>query len=88
VAAVHIKIPVVYKGCRYGRKIETNRLLRKVFLCAIPGTDVMIFKIFSQKHQAKILAFWAQTTDSLRKNTNFLHRNWQTPQEVVFGYFS
>jgi hypothetical protein len=29
-----------------------------------PGTDVLIFKIFSPKNLAKILAFFAQTTAS------------------------
>jgi hypothetical protein len=33
-----------------------------------PGTDVMIFKIFSPKNLAKILAFFAQTTASFCKN--------------------
>jgi hypothetical protein len=33
-----------------------------------PGTDVMIFKIFSAKNLAKILAFFAQTTASVCKN--------------------
>jgi hypothetical protein len=32
-----------------------------------PGTDVMIFKIFSPKNLAKILAFFAQTTASFCK---------------------
>jgi hypothetical protein len=32
------------------------------------GTDVMIFKIFSPKNLAKILAFFAQTTASFCKN--------------------
>jgi hypothetical protein len=34
----------------------------------LPGTDVMIFKIFSPKILAKKLAFFAQTTDSFCKN--------------------
>jgi hypothetical protein len=34
----------------------------------LPGTDVMIFKIFSQKKLAKKMAFFAQTTDSFWKN--------------------
>jgi hypothetical protein len=33
-----------------------------------PGTDVMIFKIFSPKNLAKKLAFFAQTTASFCKN--------------------
>jgi hypothetical protein len=33
-----------------------------------PGTDVMIFYIFSTKNLAKILAFFAQTTASFCKN--------------------
>jgi hypothetical protein len=47
-----------------------------------PGTDVMIFKIFSLKHFAKKLAFFAQNKAKLcknwiitlvfEKNTNFL----------------
>jgi hypothetical protein len=32
------------------------------------GTDIMIFEIFLPKNLAKILAFFAQTTASLRKN--------------------
>jgi hypothetical protein len=32
------------------------------------GTDVMIFKIFSPKNLAKILAFFAQPTASFPKN--------------------
>jgi hypothetical protein len=31
---------------------------------SIPGTDVMIFKIFLPKKLAKILAFFAETTAS------------------------
>jgi hypothetical protein len=34
----------------------------------LPGTDVMIFKIFSPKILAKILAFFAQTTANFCKN--------------------
>jgi hypothetical protein len=34
----------------------------------IPGTDVMIFKIFSPKKIAKKLAFFAQTNASFAKN--------------------
>jgi hypothetical protein len=33
-----------------------------------PGTDVMIFKIFSPKNLAKKLAVFAQTTASFCKN--------------------
>jgi hypothetical protein len=33
-----------------------------------PGTDVMIFKIFSPKNLAKKFAFFAQTTVSFCKN--------------------
>jgi hypothetical protein len=36
--------------------------------CAQSGTDVLIFKIFSPKNLAKILAFFAQTTASFCKN--------------------
>jgi hypothetical protein len=32
-----------------------------------PGTDVMIFKIFSPKNLAKILAFFAQTAATFCK---------------------
>jgi hypothetical protein len=51
-----------------------------------PGTDVMIFKFFSQKI-AKILAFFAQTTATFCKNliktlvlgekSHFVAGNWQ-----------
>jgi hypothetical protein len=39
----------------------------EIFLQTHPGTDVIIFKIFSTKHLAKILAFFAQTTASFCK---------------------
>jgi hypothetical protein len=36
--------------------------MASIFWIPIAGTDVMIFKIFSPKNLAKILAFFAQTT--------------------------
>jgi hypothetical protein len=39
-----------------------------VSLSCSTGTDVMIFKIFSPKNFAKIMAFLAQTTASFCKN--------------------
>jgi hypothetical protein len=41
-------------------------ILREIASC--PGTDVMIFEIFSPKNLAKILTFFAQTTASFCKN--------------------
>jgi hypothetical protein len=53
----------------------------------------MIFKIFSAKNLAKILAFFAQTsvvfakiviiTLVLRKTPNFFAENWQKSQKIV-----
>jgi hypothetical protein len=53
----------------------------------------MIFKIFSPKNLAKILAFFAQTsvvfakiviiTLVLRKTPNFFAENWQKSQKIV-----
>jgi hypothetical protein len=53
----------------------------------------MIFKIFSQKNLAKILAFFAQATASFcknviitlvfEKNANFFAENWQKSQKIV-----
>jgi hypothetical protein len=58
-----------------------------------PGTIVMIFKIFSPKNLAKILAFYAQTTASFcknliitlvfEKNANFFAENCQKSQRIV-----
>jgi hypothetical protein len=58
-----------------------------------PGTDVMIFKIFSPKNLAKKLAFFADTTASFCKNsirtldfekkTPFFAENWQKSQKLV-----
>jgi hypothetical protein len=58
-----------------------------------PGTDVVIFKIFSQKNFAKKLAFFAQNKAKLcknwiiklvfEKNANFFAENWQKSQEIV-----
>jgi hypothetical protein len=59
---------------------------------AQPGTDVMIFKIFSPKNLAKILAFLAQTTASFcknlivtlvfEKNSNYFAENWQNRRKL------
>jgi hypothetical protein len=35
-----------------------------------PGTDVMIFQIFSPKNSAKKLAFWTKTKLNYEKNDN------------------
>jgi hypothetical protein len=53
----------------------------------------MIFKIFSLKNLAKILAFFVQTTASFcknviitlvfEKNANFSPENWQKSQKIV-----
>jgi hypothetical protein len=53
----------------------------------------MILKIFSPKHLAKKLAFFAQTTASFckhlivtlvfEKNANFFAENWQKSQKIV-----
>jgi hypothetical protein len=58
-----------------------------------PATDVMIFKIFSPKKLAKILAFFAHTTASFwknlfitlvfEKNANFFAENWRKSQKIV-----
>jgi hypothetical protein len=48
-------------------RLATNRRRRKLVV-ATPGTDVMIFKIFSPKNLAKSFAFFAQTTVSFCKN--------------------
>jgi hypothetical protein len=58
-----------------------------------PGTDVMIFKIFSPKISAKKLAFLTQNkaklfkkmiiTLVLEKNINFFAENWQKSQKIV-----
>jgi hypothetical protein len=58
-----------------------------------PGTDVMIFKIFSPKHLAKILAFFAHIAATFcknliitlvfEKNANFFAENWQKSQKIV-----
>jgi hypothetical protein len=57
------------------------------------GTDVMILKIYSPKHLAKILACFTQTTGSFCKNliiTLFLRKtpilfaeNWHKSQKIV-----
>jgi hypothetical protein len=59
----------------------------------LPGTDVIIFKMFSPKNLAKILAFFAHTIASFfenliitlvfEKNANFLAENWQKLQKIV-----
>jgi p-aminobenzoyl-glutamate transporter AbgT len=53
----------------------------------------MIFKIFSPKNLAKILAFFAQTTASFcknliitsvfEKNANIFAENWQKSQKIM-----
>jgi hypothetical protein len=57
------------------------------FVNTDPGTDVIIFKLFSPKILPKILAFFAQTTASFcknliitlgfEKNANFFAQNWK-----------
>jgi Na+-translocating ferredoxin:NAD+ oxidoreductase RnfG subunit len=57
------------------------------------GTDVMIFKIFSPKNLAKILAFFAQSAATFcknliiklffEKNANFFDQNWQKSQKIL-----
>jgi hypothetical protein len=58
-----------------------------------PGTDVMIFIIFSPKKIAKKLAFLTQNkakickiliiTLGFEKNANFFIENWQKSQKIV-----
>jgi hypothetical protein len=45
-----------------------QNLICQDLLSVWPGTDVMIFKIFSPKNLAKIFAVFAQTTVSFCKN--------------------
>jgi hypothetical protein len=59
----------------------------------VPGTDVMIFKIFLPKNLAKIFAFFAQTTVSFCKNCyhnigfwekrQFFAENWKKSPKIV-----
>jgi hypothetical protein len=59
----------------------------------VPGTDVMIFKIFSPKKAAKILAFLTQNKAKLckkliitlvfEKNAIFFAENWRESQKIV-----
>jgi hypothetical protein len=67
-------------------KIVSKRLQR-------PGTDVMIFKIYSPKNSAKKLAFLTQIKGKLckiliitlvyEKNANFFAENWRKSQKIV-----
>jgi hypothetical protein len=60
---------------------------------SVPGTDVVILKIFSPKNFAKRLAFFAQNKAKLcknyiitlvfEKNANFFAENWQKSQKIV-----
>jgi Ni,Fe-hydrogenase III small subunit len=60
---------------------------------SIPGTDVMIFKIFSPKTIAKKLAILSQNKAKLckfliitlvfEKNANFFAENWRKSQKIV-----
>jgi hypothetical protein len=62
-------------------------------MVGLPGTDVMIFKIFSPKNLAKKLAFFAQNKAKLcknwiitlvfEKNDNFFAENWHKSQKIV-----
>jgi hypothetical protein len=57
------------------------------------GSDVFIFKIFSPKNVAKILAFFAQTAATFckhliitlvfEKNANFFTENWQKMLKIL-----
>jgi histidinol phosphatase-like enzyme len=59
----------------------------------LPGTDVMIFKIFSPKNSAKKLAFLTQNKAKLckiliitlvyEKNANFFTENCRKSQKIV-----
>jgi hypothetical protein len=73
----------------------------KMFVCRcfwllpahVPGTDIMIFKIFSPKKSAKILAFLTQNktkfgksliiTLVFEKNANFFAENCRKSQKIV-----
>jgi hypothetical protein len=66
--------------------LDTGRLV-------LPGTDVKIFKKFSQKNLAKKMAFSTQTKGNFaekviitlvfEKNANVFAENWQKSQKIV-----
>jgi hypothetical protein len=57
-----------YPGGGLQEKVVDRLLKKRPKVACKPGTDVMIFLIFSPKNLAKILAFFAQTTASFCKN--------------------
>jgi hypothetical protein len=73
-----------------GEKIAKMGKLVKVciYITLIPGTDVIILKIFSPKKLAKLLAYFAQTAATfcknwlLRKTAIFSAENWQKSQKM------
>jgi hypothetical protein len=82
----------IYFVC-YNVKKQFRKLEVKLLYPKLSGTDALIFKIFSPKNLAKILAFFAQTTASFskkcdhnigfEKNAIFSAENWQKPQIIV-----
>jgi hypothetical protein len=76
-----------------GRATTVTGRQQSCFRLNSPGTDVMIFKIFSPKNLAKILAFFSQTTATFcrnliitlvfEKNAKFFAENWQKSQKIV-----
>jgi hypothetical protein len=82
------KIIIALSAWRNGHR---NRLRSGVQIS--PGTDVMIFKIFSPKNSAKKLAFLTQNKGKLckiliitlvfEKNANFFAENCQKSQKIV-----
>jgi hypothetical protein len=51
-----------------GPKFYLNSAAAPLYFTQIPGTDVMILKIFSPKKSAEKLAFFAQTAATFGKN--------------------
>jgi hypothetical protein len=74
----------------YVPRVSLHKFIRT---CFIPGTDVMIFKIFSPKISAKKLAFLTQNKAKIceiliitlvfEKNANFFAENFRKSPKIV-----